>query len=488
MMLRIHAYLSIFLASLISGCEPAARYIETVDLFHPEIEQQDCSWDTAEPRALKEIALRGERHIMECVRVSGYLSDSLYDGLNGWIRSAGDRWKGAGAFALRRNKVGIYFSDDWEKFEDFQRRNVEILATVYSCKRWLSDRATGLGEKFHLLYGYCEYAIGPILIVHSARLDQSENLDLALETKPKIVDEGGGFIISRAQAEPECTLENSTQLDFLTATRQTPRYLRQCVQIRGFYAGSRYFHNRFEGMYLAARDDEGFETRSLYQIGLYPDDARWHEFEGNDDRKVTIMGRLDTCARLYVAARLEADRKQDLMARGHVGPEGETLIIVMMGGYCHYDEGTVLFIDGIEWGPRISERLKGERARMTHGDLVLVPATWEHYAAVEKAIQKWEKEASTANHGKVAVVEWLERKASQGSNPQIFAKYSRRVRNRLVSGAACYCREKECTDDWPISTLDIWYRPEHPFICLHMDYEDSDGTITADDTWYFYFN
>ena len=275
------------------------------------------------------------------------------------------------------------------------------------------------------------------------------------------------------------------------------QWLARCVTVTGPALG-RSIYSDVEGFYLIRqRDDTGHVPRRhlRHRIGLYLTD---HLLPGETLEQWSVTGTVDSCERRAdEARRQEAEENRRLREAG-----SEEIMILMLGGYCHYYPGAVIDVVAVERGPdQDYHRLVGADARDRFGNLVFAPSRWRHLArfrrmaeAFRAAVATRDRERLSALHGRFGAdpeeLDHLLRNSDsvfremRGGAAFPFAIFVEAFdqegrspeHQRYQDGYICYCRSEDCRNVWPISDVDARDHPEHPYACLRVS-EDGAGYV-----------
>jgi hypothetical protein len=298
-----------------------------------------------------------------------------------------------------------------------------------------------------------------------------------------------------APPEPACTAATATPVDVQAIGRNPESYVGRCVSVAGISMHNAIYDG-IEGYYLSQRRGRRgyYPARNLgHRLGLYWDEDLPKDFE--QFRRLTVTGRVDTCERK--ARALKA--KEDKLTRERAAAGDGDILILMLGGYCHYTGGPVIHVEAVEAGPAEPlYRLAGHRAASRFGSLIAAPDDWPPLASVKRraaqireAIVTGDRDGLSRLFGKfgaagdelsyllddpsspfreirgsaspVQTAILVERFDLAGKEPA-----SRKSRDSVV----CFCRGKDCNHAWPIAAPDARNGPDLPFACLEL-FEDA---------------
>jgi hypothetical protein len=117
---------------------------------------QPCTFETATPTDVREMARNPERWFDRCVRLDGFVAANVFyeDVAGAYRRLASD-----GSDRPNDGWLGLYFSNnrDWQK----PLRRASVVGTVHSCERIYDRAEANLGpNQIVFVTGYCHYAGG----------------------------------------------------------------------------------------------------------------------------------------------------------------------------------------------------------------------------------------------------------------------------------------------------------------------------------------
>ena len=304
-----------------------------------------------------------------------------------------------------------------------------------------------------------------------------------------------------------CAMQTATEVSVEQLGARPKKYLGRCVTVSGPTRIYRMYSG-VEGVYLSqqlGRDGYVPLRNQRHRIGLYfgagekedAQPAHPEELVDGPFRFTRVTGVADSCERMAQA-----------LPRGgveSVDPEtGQTMItITMLGGYCPYDPGAVVWVTAVSVDPASRyERLTGEKNREIYGSLVRVGPSWRHYrhlrrlgSAIRHAIRAGDRAALSKLYGKFGVGSealrflledphspFAELRTAKRQLPFVILAQEwdqegipandRRTKDALI----CFCRSGDCSGLWPIAAIDAGPDPDHPFACIDVS-EDSTGAV-----------
>lgn len=281
------------------------------------------------------------------------------------------------------------------------------------------------------------------------------------------------------------------------------RYGGQCVSVTGPTWTVRMYSG-VEGIYLSTRPaaDGAVPAANLsHRIGLYFGEKLDREEPEVRDRlnerftALSVTGVADSCSAM--AGRLPPAGRRTVDSDGEV-----TFTMHMLGGYCHYDGGAVVWVARRTIASRRPYlRLRGGAARRRYGDLVPAPRGWRHAAETRRFAEKLRKAIAIGDRSGVSRLfggaspddlnliltesnSPFDRLRRPGDTP--FAVFvgagdPERIRpeDRISRDAViCFCRTADCSELWPISMIDAYPDRDHPYACVNRQ-EDGVGQVFA---------
>lgn len=258
--------------------------------------------------------------------------------------------------------------------------------------------------------------------------------------------------------------------------RNPAQWFDRCVRIDGYVAHYR-FYSDVAGLYAANASNSSDRLNDGW-LGLYVRDSRSLR---NGFRRATVVGMVQSCDRSYEQALAAAE------------PDS----MIMMIGYCHYYSGLTLRRATIRQRGRASfYRQAGEAARAAFGDLVaadpndvpesvrglaarfLTAFRARDLAALRHLVGPWSD--SFDNSPELARRYYATLLGGPGSplqalrsqrEPQQAYFHERQSRDDAEIGQPtdwhiCFCRRADCTNLWPISSIDSGGEPTRPYVCF----------------------
>lgn len=491
MFLRV-IFLIFAVSFLAEGAHAEEGWVEFED---PREFLDACSFEFATPITFEEAALNYEEHLGECIKINGYYSLALYDGVDGFYQTDGDDWYGVPPAVLKRYRLGVYYPASTTVIYDFRRRNVTLAASLYTCEQWLKDAGKTNQDRDFLFHDYCLFQTGTIVVIHDWKLPKDQNFDPVVEFRPEIVDEEEGWVHGPHTVGfevPECTFEEALKVDFIDVSLKPYLYWEKCLQLSALYGGMIIYDgldifNGNEGLYLARRHNpQSYESNriGIFNYWNFEEILGWKE-DGRVD--VELAGLVSDCLHYTYSSRLARKRAFEI-AQKKDPSINETIIV---GGGCNY-WGTDFYADQARKTGRRFERLTGPENRKNYGNLTVPDQDWVHLKAFTEAAREelqdnldreprnWQKPEDLPLQRYFALVEKL-----AGKRPELaffleetFPEYPHRIE---VHG--CFCLEEDCDGRWPISTLDVYYRPDLPYMCFKIDKDDMDDDPSGYPEW-----
>jgi hypothetical protein len=284
-------------------------------------------------------------------------------------------------------------------------------------------------------------------------------------------------------AEPACRPAETIQVTVAEIGRDPGRYVERCVRVSGLmYHG--ILHDDRNSLYLSrlnSIDRSGIRSSAVHHLWVAgPVRGTLHN---ETPVPATVVGRIDTCA-------------QD--SRRRFGPNRPGDIIVS-SYHCYGANGQMIFPTEIVQGHREVERMAGEALRARYGNLSLMPQDWSVRPAMESVVQAFlaalrsgDRERAAAIHGirprspsnfgeegRRLLAYLFDDPASpfapfRSTAPSQFVWFVPRIDDveRYQPGdlpaIACFCRTRDCSESWPISTIDIRHQPGRPYACTRV--------------------
>lgn len=482
-----------------------------VEAFDPRPFVPKCSFEKAKEISFEEVSLKTENHIGECVKIFGYYSGAYYDrigyfynGVEGYIATNGDKWFGVAPEVFLKNRIGIYLGgniepyflehpktskqfmnqmdywDEKESINDHNIRNLNLVGTVYSCENWERDlEAQGQGKSIYFV-GFCHFGQGAIIVVSDWLEHEGQVYDPVLELAPDLFNEYWELKgQDQFQNSKTCKFENAILVEFRDLVLHPARVLNQCVRVKGFSNGIRYYYDGIGGLYKTYK--EGFDTLHPFQIGLYlmgdmgTKNSRWYKEAFVSE----IVGWVGTCEHEGSSVMGRSDRNTEGQEKT-LGPDAEiSLLFSMFGGYCHYDGGTYIVVTEAKEEPGTNFQITGEENREEFGNLYYAPMDWENEKEVTEAVETWLEKAlsshtQTPENPETSPLERYLDMASSGGGElrkEIFLEKGSTYYPEDWGGNVCFCLEDDCSKTWPISVLDVYYSSELPFMCIFFNFD-----------------
>ena len=272
-----------------------------------------------------------------------------------------------------------------------------------------------------------------------------------------------------------CTASVATRASVVQVAQQPDRFMGKCVRIDAVMNGL-FLYENVDGLYLS--DREGLNPSSNgARLGL--DDQRPGRLADRGYRRANVVGRVQDCDTVRSAVHASVGQNE----------------IVMVTGYCHYFYGAYLWVEQArDEGPATFVRRLPGAARDGYGNLQSAPADWLYRSMVEAAGHDFlaalragdETTLATLHYGSEveyakddlpSLLRFLLRdrtspfaaiRASK-SAPQTVVLIDRDgIPGDTGSGyesTICYCRERDCTNRWPIADFDVDNLPARPYAC-----------------------
>jgi hypothetical protein len=291
------------------------------------------------------------------------------------------------------------------------------------------------------------------------------------------------------------------------------RYHGRCVTV----SGPTYLYRMYDGVpgiYLSIKRRSGgyVPARNLrHRLGLY-----FGSGDGEDGRPglpgelleayhpTTVTGVADSCGRMAQALPRGVVQEVD-PETGH-----PTVTITMLGGYCHYSGGAVVWVtQGTVDTTYRYERLVGEGARARYGTLVPAPRDWRHYRRLRELAHRFGRAVAAGNraalsdlYGKFgASSDALRFLLEDTASPFVELRGAKRQLRFVIlaeewdqegipaavrqtqDAVICFCRTTDCSSLWPIAEIDVGPDPDHPYACVEVS-EDATGAVFLDELSY----
>ncbi|MBC7986015.1 MAG: hypothetical protein H7X93_05010 [Sphingomonadaceae bacterium] len=279
---------------------------------------------------------------------------------------------------------------------------------------------------------------------------------------------------------PPCQFETAEPASLYEMAAEPESWFDRCVRVEGF-ATSNVFYADVAGYYRAASRNER-DRRNQGWLGLYFADG---DQRANEFRHAEIVGRLESCERSSERAMADA-------------PEGT---IIMPIGYCHYTGGLILHSARAQYGPAAHlTRQTGDANRVSFGDLVPETETDSTPSSAKGMVAEFLRALSEGDEVRARnfvepydeiTSEMDEREydaflMGEGESPfREVREAGRDVQTAFFSDTlpqevlewrdepdwfACFCRQPDCSGEWPISHFDATAAPGRPYVCLryHM--------------------
>jgi hypothetical protein len=288
------------------------------------------------------------------------------------------------------------------------------------------------------------------------------------------------LLAAASPAPDSCSFETAEPVTIEQLAQAPTKWLDRCVRLGGYAVGNA-FYSDVSGFYRRRasdadeRPDEGW-------LGLYLVDQGQRQASL---RRAEAVGQLDDCDRLYDAAQAAA----------------EPGAIIMMVGYCHYEDGPVLNRARLRLGEEaVFTRQTGEAARLRFGDLELAGAGRPVPPEVRRLVDSY---MAAFRRGDLA---WLRKFVVPYDQNEPEAPEEIRAFESLLVGAtgpfeplrkstaalrpayfqarapkpfegeeaqegdwfACFCTAGDCEGRWPIAALDAGAREGLPYACLRI--------------------
>ncbi len=284
-----------------------------------------------------------------------------------------------------------------------------------------------------------------------------------------------------------CSARDAIRASVTQIASQPARYFGRCVTVSGAMSGVSLYSGR-EGLYRAFHyGADGNQTAAdrTHRIGL--DSQQLRELRVRQPLASTVTGRVDSCE----ARQARAERA----AASHGEPA-----IMLLGGYCHFQNGPTIVVSAFRITERGYERLTGEAARRTFGNLVPMPDDWPQRAAIESLVSEFLTALRAGDRGALAALHDIRPATTNESDREILSwlsdnQYSPFVQFRHaapsqtaifvsasdgvpigsdghIAARACFCRAGDCTGRWPISTNDADSDEARPYACTAIEPRD----------------
>jgi hypothetical protein len=197
----------------------------------------------------------------------------------------------------------------------------------------------------------------------------------------------------------------------------------------------------------------------------------------------TVVGRIDTCA-------------QDERRRS--GP-GRPEDIIVSAYHCYATDGQMIFPTDIVMGRREVERMVGTAARARYGNLLPMPQDWSVRPAMESVVQAFLEALRSGDRERALAIHGMGPDSSDAhGEPGLrlaallfddpaspFAQFRSGAPSQItwfvprlddigryepgdLPAIACFCRTSDCSESWPISSIDIRHQPGRPYACTRV--------------------
>ena len=290
----------------------------------------------------------------------------------------------------------------------------------------------------------------------------------------------------------DCTPQTAEHWTVTGLAQNGPLLIGRCVTVSGIIAHGWHMFADADGIYrhdqadADRRTQEGWVVRngSPYRIGI-----QRHEFPsppiGSWVYDVTVTGRITDCD-----SRSESGWRSSFFNELD-GTGG--IVLVNMGGYCHYNYGAMIIPVAIDFGSRRTfTRRTGSAARAEYGSIQPVPSDSPLFAAavalggeILDAIEAGDQAELEALFGDFIGLQegFLSDERTRlgalenGRNAHQWAvflpspepiNWSSRTADTDESGSYfCYCRTANCEEQWPISISDTKLDNRRPYVCFY---------------------
>lgn len=294
------------------------------------------------------------------------------------------------------------------------------------------------------------------------------------------------------QRAATCTPQTATRVVFGELGVASNSLVGECVTITGIAWGD-YFWRIYaapEFMYASdrfasrAHPTRGPSSGDPYSIGIEGTELETPEM-GGWFYEVTVTGMARDCDTFNEYS----FRAWDVLTTAS-GPEGP-IFFDLIGGYCHYHENAVIDATSIVFGERLQyPRLTGTAARGRLGALFPAPPDWEHHAEASQLAEQFVTSLRASDRPALGAMLDAETATTMlddptspfrelrlsSDPPQIvllrlgppprYGRPRRRSRDDRDDAYACFCREPDCSERWPIATFDTIIDVRRPYACL----------------------
>jgi hypothetical protein len=296
---------------------------------------------------------------------------------------------------------------------------------------------------------------------------------------------GNAVASEEADARPtKCSAAMSEKVSVAQVASNAEQYVGRCVSIDGVM--QRWFlYENVDGVYLQEKEPLN-PSSSGARLGL--DNITRHF--GERFRHVSILGRVQDCETVRDSVHAAAGENE----------------LVMISGYCHYENGAYLWVHkvGSRGGPPFERRM-GSYGRPGYGDLEPATEAWPHRDFVEnlakvfvEALRSRDRDRLAGLHFRDVGLEWDEEESqlmrfllddrkspfaairSRGTVPQHVILIERPAADPAstepvddedrsnYTATVCFCREDDCTGRWPIARFDADNVNARPYACTQI--------------------
>lgn len=285
-------------------------------------------------------------------------------------------------------------------------------------------------------------------------------------------------------ADPACRPAETIDATVAQIGRDPGRFVERCVRISGLlYQG--ILHDNRDSLYLARLNSvDGAGLRSSPVHHLWIAGSRRQGLRNEMPVPATVIGRIDTCAQ---------------RARRHVVQMlAEPGAIVVASSHCYAAHGQMILASDINLGRTGSERMTGEASRARFGNLSPMPALWPMRARMEAVVQRLLAALRSGDRREAGLIHgigpasrdaagaadrtlsaylfddpaspWAPFRSAAPSQIAYFVPRldDSRAAPEDVAAVACFCRVGDCSDRWPISSLDVRHQPGRPYACTRL--------------------
>lgn len=283
-------------------------------------------------------------------------------------------------------------------------------------------------------------------------------------------------------AEPACRPAETIETTVAEIGRNPGRFVERCVRVSGIlYHG--VLHDDRASLYLARLNSvDGGGMRSNPEHHLWISGQARQGLDNETPVSATVVGRIDTCA--------QRERRSFAQSVSELGPDD----IYVGAFHCYAANGQMIAASEVELGHRAVERVAGESARARFGNLTPMPPDWSVRPAMESvveallaALRAGDREQAAAIHGfrpgsrdagSLSAYLFDDPDSPfapfRGAAPSQIAWFVPRLddMSRYEAGdlpaIACFCRTRDCSERWPISSIDIRHQPGRPYACTRV--------------------